>query len=230
MIVEALGGLCNRLRVILSRMPKPGEPPLVVYWAPDTEVAGGRWDECFEPLPCLEVVYERPAYVDIATSDNAPVVGWKPRLLSLTPVPAVAARIDELRDSMGGRYDAMFMRRTDGTIVAHIEGNFTPDEAFRQWAQLAPGPLFLATDNGETQRKVRGWVGERLVVEGELGGQEVQTDRTRHQALPGSVVNLYVYVHADRVLGSGGSSFSHTIDVLRACYLAKKQGVPLWID
>ena len=125
-----------------------------------------------------------------------------------------------------GRYDAMFMRRTDGIHVAAIEGNFTTDEVFRQFADSTSGPLFLATDNGETQAKVRGWVGDRLVVEGPLPGHEIHEggDHHRNQALAGSVVNLYMCMYADRFQGSGGSSFSFTIEAMRSMFAHNMMG------
>jgi hypothetical protein len=213
-ILRAMGGLCNRLRTIVSRLD---QPDLVVWWEPDVHIAHARWDECFEPLAGVTFVYDRPDHIDLETGDNALVPWWPRRLFEVRPLPSILQRIDELVAQMG-RFDAMMMRRTDGVFVAEHEGNFTPDRAFEGFARSTVGPLFLATDNGETQRKVRGWVGERLVVESELGGTEKHErgDHTRHQKLPGSVVNLYVCTQAEHYLGSGGSSFSNTILMMRS--------------
>lgn len=221
MILQAKAGLCNRLRTILSRL----EPGLVVYWEPDVEIAGARWDDVFEPLEGVTFVYDRPERVDLATGDGAPGVRWIDEMRRVRPLPAIRQRVADLCAGMG-RFDAMFVRRTDGVFVAEEERNFTPDDAFRAFAASTSRRLFLATDNGETQRKFRAWVGERLVVEGELGGTERHEagDHTRHQSLAGSVVNLYVCVEAEYFVGSGGSSFSDTITWLREMRAAGWEG------
>ena len=48
MRVQVYGGLCNRLRAVLSRLTPDG---LTVVWEPNDEIAHGRFLDVFEPLP-----------------------------------------------------------------------------------------------------------------------------------------------------------------------------------
>ena len=49
--VHVYGGLCNRLRAILSRLARDGS--LKVVWIPDGEIAHAKWADVFEPIEGL---------------------------------------------------------------------------------------------------------------------------------------------------------------------------------
>lgn len=218
MIVRVVGGLANRLRAMLSRWHTAEG----FVWEPTAEICFGRFIDAFEPI-------EKPIWSahdsDLTTCDpdwsaggNYDAPGWAPLYRKLVPRSRVQCRIDALRGQLG-EYIAMHVRRTDHVEYAKKEGAFTDDEAFLRFAESSRLPCFLATDNGCTQRKMRDWLGERLVTSGEIDSdEEVRPggDGRRFTTLEDAVVDLYVCVGAKAFLGSGASSFTKAIEYMRA--------------
>jgi len=214
MRVQVYGGLCNRLRAVLSRLTPDG---LTVVWEPNDEIAHGRFLDVFEPLPGVR--FDEVAHpTDFKTLE--PANGdWWPALARLKPVVDVRERIERAQGLLGGPYDAMHMRRTDHIDYARSTGGFTGDEDFRHFAASTDRPVYLATDNGRTQRRMLDWIGPRLHVPS-LIDSEVEHDAggcgRRFTTLADAVVDLYVCAGAVDFMGSGASSFTDTIHQLRA--------------
>jgi hypothetical protein len=209
-ILEAQGGLCNRLRTILSR----AEKGLVVYWEPNWEVACGRWDDVLEPLEGIQIVYSRPDHVDMATCEPAMWRGWQHRLLELRPVRAIEEQIIGWRARLGGEYAAMHIRRTDGSWIAREENTYQEDAEFHDFARSFRNKqhVFLATDNGETQRKFH-----ECISNVNLSGLETcgRGDHTRHSSLEDTVVDFFVCARAQWFKGTRSSSFSTMVEQMR---------------
>lgn len=207
MILEPMGGLCNRLRTILSRL----EQGLVVYWEPNWEVACGRWDEVFEPIEGVEIVYTSPPKVDLSTCEPSRSHGWEHRLLELRPVREIEDQVHGWRARLGGDYAAMHIRRTDVSWIAREEGSYQDDSYFRDFERSFRGKnsVFLATDNGETQRKF-----SQCMSNVSLSGIEECTrgDHTRHSSLSDTVIDFFVCARARWFRGTQASSFSMMVD------------------
>jgi hypothetical protein len=210
MILEPTGGLCNRLRAILSRL----EPGLVVYWSRNWEICNALWHDVFQPLPGVTFVYTRPDHVDLTTYEPAHWNGWHHRMLDVRPWPSIQEQITGWASKLG-TYNAMHIRRTDVTWLARDDGSLQSDESFRHFvnASKAEGtPVFLATDNGETQSKFYD-----CVVQGCYGGAEEcgRGDHSRHSSLAEAVIDFYTCVGAKSFMGTRASSFSVMVEQLR---------------
>jgi hypothetical protein len=197
-----------------------------VGWEPNTPVSGGTWEDVFEPLP--NVVFRRPAggpeVWDVAMFAPS---NWQEAHRLLIPRPAPQARIDAIKASMGGPYAAMHIRRTDHVPNTLARGDKVQgDEDYMAWVDgLPPGMrVYLATDNGETQRKFLDWAGAeqaavanfatcRVAIGTPLPGKATAPihDCRRNGTLADAVVDLFMCAGASQFMGTHASSFSETV-------------------
>lgn len=211
MKLSAVGGLCNRTAAIIGYRAKHG--PLTVVWKPDEYVAGGRWADVFAPLEGITFVDEGPHDVEAyAQPEDAPE-DWDMAYRELKPryAPILPER----------EYDAVHIRRTDfHDMIRKYHGVYVPtDHEIAAWAEQSNRPIWIATDNAETQRKWERILSPRGVVAAFIGtGAEIQEERDhrRHTSLRHAVWDLFACAGAVRFLGSTlHSTFTHTIERLR---------------
>jgi hypothetical protein len=189
-----------------------------VVWHCDQAVAFGHFLEAFEPIDGLSFVESGETVRDWAVHVAAPAT-WIREHRLLRPVPVVAKEIARHRDALGWPYSAIHVRRTD--YVPHEAGHhgrLEPESAFVVWALEQQGDVHVATDNGETQIALLGALKGRGRVLVPLGGGRVQAvgDTRRHGTIADAAADLFVCASASAFLGTRGSSFSETIDRLRA--------------
>lgn len=209
--LHVYGGVSNRLRTILSWRAAI-QDDLVVAWIPDGEINSERFVDVFKPLDRVTVV-------------DAPENGWPKRLDVHPNAPHdwerawLEIQLKESATMLDGLYCAMHVRRTDCTFMQKEERTWRPDSDFVAWAARRPERrVYLATDNGATQRDI----GRTLEAAGKLvtykpiaehdkqheGGQR---NTSLHDAWE-DVINC---VNASAFMGSGSSSFTTTIETLR---------------
>lgn len=242
-----MGGLCNRLRTILSYRAVYGS--LEVEWLP-IQVGAGTWDEVFEPLEGVTFVTpgpwtlrheggpvlvhggrilsnewavkselrgqaDEPTWVDCNPLATAPM-GWQMAYRDVRLTPALIRILPERP------YQAMHVRRTDHTPMVKSWGvRQTLHEEYARWA-LDFGArgnftrFLIATDNEESVRVLSKAIGlSRCFV---LGGISTNpTDgETRATPMWHAALDLFACVRASHFLGSPGSSFTDTIELLRS--------------
>ena len=207
MIVHAYGGLCNRLRVILSYRAVHGE--IGVVWLADEEIAGARFLDVFEPIAGVQWMADncRADVRTLGAHRGAPLgseVAYRElRMLAPAELPAKP-------------YAAIHVRRTDHVHLATTAGTFTDDLAFMEWIRRTTyGRVYIATDNRDTQEKMATACvahGKRPLSRDAIPVSECQ----RQTTLEHSAFDLFACAHADAFMGSGESSFSATIETLRS--------------
>jgi hypothetical protein len=216
-----IGGLCNRVRAILSYRAVHGA--IEVLWARSSSVSGGTWEDAFGPL-------EGVSFTDIGTghahdyagegliayaqvAPEAPV-GWAKGYADLIPPRAVQRRMGAVLARTGDVYYAVHARRGDHAAHAPKFGHFTTNEELLEWVLERDDrwPWYLATDDPSTRawfaRVKRPIVGSGLV--GAVGGYE-----QRAGTLEDAAVDLFVCTDAALFKGCWMSSFSETIELLR---------------
>jgi hypothetical protein len=142
---------------------------------------------------------------------------WHQHYRLLRPTAALRERIAGLQDALG-EYDAMHVRRTDHVRLAHMQGRYTTDAEFLQWAaeRSPPLPIFLATDNGETRGIMQRSLGHRVTWQGSMMPSSAeQHEARRYNSLSDAVVDLFVCVGARDYMLSAHSSFSELVTHLR---------------
>lgn len=206
------GGLCNRLRVLLSWLKKARSDgqQLVVYW-PVTAHCNGSFIRFFESIPGVHVLQKEPEPsrpIDYSGLDACGPL----EIGAIRPSPALQERIDAIKASLGPEYDAMHIRRTD--LPAERDGNYIPDADFEQFViDAADAPVYLATDNADTQRRLLSTFGpEKIRTAATI------TDRgaLRQTSLDIAIIDIFVCAGAAYFKGTDGSSFTDFIEALRA--------------
>lgn len=207
--INVVGGLCNRLRALLSARARYGE--IDVIWEENDVIAFGHFLDVFEPLDGVRFVDGGWDVEAWAPCPDAPP-GWEEWFGRLRPTAAVAERI-----GWGRPYAAVHIRRTDHLPnMSQLGHAVEPLDTFISWASRFP-LLYVATDNGETQKLVHSAREGRTFVATWLDGVEDQslTDHRRNGTLADAVVDLYMCVAATDFMGSRNSSFSDTITTIR---------------
>ncbi len=215
-IVQVVGGLCNRLRAVLSR-PRP----LTVIWEKDAYVDFGEWSDVFLPLQGVTFVEhgiadEREVFAPPANAAS----GWERGYSKLIPGYATAYWIQSLKQYIRAPYAAIHVRRTDHTPLSKEYKSHTADEVFDAFLAKLPKemPVYLATDNAETQALYADKLGIRTVFAGPIrasSAEQAGDDHRRHTSLEHAVTDLFMCADAAVFQGSGYSSFTWTIDTLR---------------
>lgn len=215
-----IGGLCNRLRTIVSHLEwcqQNGGEVLHVYWVPHVACAV-RFSELFvtDGLSAAGIVlYEgmlpRPGVADViqTCSVRAGVEEsvWARRAASLLrPLPAIQTRIDAHLRRLGPEFTALHIRRTD-----HNE-NYDQDVQYAAFA-VAHGsnPVYAAADNPRSLATLKRELGNRLHYNGRFGMSGI-----RYTAVTDAVVDLWVCAHSTQFRGTFYSSFSDWIEMMRS--------------
>ena len=214
MIVHAIGGLANRLRVVFSHRAKHGE--IAVQWAPDGEIAGARFDDVFMAIPAVTFLYDDRVPVG-GTTDPAPnaPAQWERDYSLLRLRDDHAQRYCALRP--GEPYSAIHVRRTDHSAIAAQDP--TRDEEFVEFIHHAYRLVYIATDNGTTQRQYINTVletGRTPVYVAPIHEHERQDmSGQRNTTLADSAIDLFACAGAYTFKGTRHSSFSNLIQTLR---------------
>jgi hypothetical protein len=196
-----------------------------VVWQKDDVISHAHFLDVFEPLPGVTFVgAERGWDVEAwAPAPDAPAT-WRASYAELRPkLGPVLTRIQAFLEGMPRPFAACHVRRTDHVPNMATIG-ITPESVpqFLSWAaSLGQAmPLYVATDNGETQRQfqhtrdLQGW---RTYFGTYLDGAATQgiTDHRRNGTLADAVVDLWVATHATHFKGTQGSSFTDAIETMR---------------
>ena len=219
-----MGGLCNRLRAILSYRALHGS--VQVVWDANEYVSHAHFLDVFEPLHGVSFVEGAWDVEDYAPAVGAPE-GWELGYAELRPVVEIRSRLIYHLPFYGWRcrpdamilYDAVHVRRTDHVPNVESRGDKVEHMSeFVRWALAGQRDVYVATDNLTTQRGLllllegRGQIGTELPDSADVQGL---TDHHRNGTLADAVVDLYVCAGATRFKGTRGSSFTDTIEILR---------------
>jgi len=212
MEVRPIGGLCNRLRVIGSRLAaaRAVGKTLTVWWVPHI-ACPCRFDDLFEG-PADLIVRDGemgPAIVETTCMDlrDSPVSSWASVVLELKPLPPIQARIDAMLEKLGTDFTAVHIRRTDHNT------RYEEDVAYATFARGQPGRVFAATDNPRSMATLKMALRDRLLYEGNFGVVGI-----RLTPVATAVVDLWVAARAIAFKGTYYSSFSDWIEMMRSVY------------
>lgn len=216
MILRPIGGLCNRLRALLS-WPRP----VTIAWSVDADVAWSHFLDVFEPIPGISFAPASGWDVESwSPYPAAPLSWWRSAYRELVPTGPILRHTRALIGTAA--YDAIHVRRLDHlSNPGNIRDGVSFDEdRFEYFVRTSHRPIYIAADNFVTQQKYlrlandRGFVGARVAVESRE--KAAHDDHRRYTDLHDAVLDLWVCSSAVTFVGSPGSSFSDTINVLRS--------------
>ena len=209
--VQAIGGLANRLRVVLSYLAAHENQGIEVVWVPDGEIANARFLDVFKPLAGVRFFDEGRG--DELKALNPLGVAWVHRYKLLEPVDKIRDRISII-NLRRGPYAAMHVRRTD--LPKEWFATNEKDEDFVEWAKSQPHPVYVATDNGTTQRNLDAWLGGHCFFNRPIRIHTAEDQHyQRNTSLADAVVDLYMCAGSVAFKGCVGSSFSTAVTHLR---------------
>lgn len=214
--LHAVGGFANRLQAILSWRAAHGA--IEVAWDVNEYVSHAAPLEVLEPIAGVSFVLNASTW-SVEDHGHCPTApkDWRKAYAEVRPVEAIAKRVGKLVADLAP-FAAMHVRRTDMVpLVARAGLSLTSDDDYGAWIDRWRPlmPVYLATDNGETQKK---WIAHGNVhVGARLEGTEIQgeADHHRNGTLADAVVDLLTCARARYFLGAGFGSFSATIEILR---------------
>jgi hypothetical protein len=214
--VRAIGGLANRLRVALSY--RGTYPRVEVVWVADGEIAGAHFRDVFRDTIDGLTFVDEPRGDEVVTTDPLPHArsGWWELYRDLRLHDPWSRLYDELRAALPKPFAAMHIRRTD---MPGAGGEGESDADFVRWANEQPGHVYLATDNGTTQKTMlaRCERPERIVLAGKiLEHADQDASNRRNTSLGWAAVDLFTCARSSAFKGCNASSFSHLVMRLRA--------------
>ena len=211
-IIVPIGGLGNRLRVILSYLET--RKRIKVIWRKTAEIAGAHFLDVFEPINGIEFV-SHPDRGEIQLVTCIPAnLDWfngvgVQQLALIKALPHIQQRINALPTPQV----AIHVRRTDHSPAAQLRGQFTSDQMFFDFidgVRKDTQSLYVATDNSQTAHVFA----QRYP--GAIIASVFGSSRLRQTSLEDSVVDWFMCVRAQHFMGSGYSSFTDLIQMTRA--------------
>lgn len=215
-VVRPEGGLCNRLRVIFSyhAEAKRRNTTLLVVWT-QTEECNGWFLEYFEPVPNITFVSNTDRTIEYSGYGAHPNYDETTQCIyrELRLVPTLMDKIRRKR-AMLGNYCAVHIRRTDHVKLAKEMKKYTSDDEFLRFLHNTTGNIYIATDNKDTYTTYKRTFPNRILFP---YSETIQEHALRVTTLEDSILDLYMCVYANQFQGSGYSSFSDLIYILRRC-------------
>lgn len=225
MTLVPIGGLCNRLRAILSiattdPSPSLAEAESLILWPVNADCAAS-WNDLFLPLPFEDLTlrpcpfWHRPniwrlrlnrlLHLPYVYSGN-PLRAYDTALIRhITPQPALIQRIDTLSRSFTPHTIGLHIRRTDNSRAISVS---TDDAFIRRIDTLIDADpqatFFLATDDDALRRHLVTRYAPRIHC------QDIPAERHTLTGMQAAVVDLWTLARTTRIIGSHWSSFSST--------------------
>jgi hypothetical protein len=213
MIIKPIGGLCNRLRVIISYYEKciVNKEKLYIVWCRDHN-CNGKYTDFFQVLPNCEFLPEDyDKNIDYhGCSAFFRVTDYRRLKLLPSMIETVVAK----RNLLENNYMAIHVRRTDHIEAAKRRGRYTTDEDFVQFIENHKNDvkyLYVATDNIETYTMFQKKYPDLII----FPYHEKVKESKRYTSLHDAVLDLYVCVFSKYFHFSGQSSFSDVIVQIR---------------
>ena len=213
-----IGGLCNRLRVILSAAETNRN--FRVCWAKNKD-CGAWWEELFEPLalPNVEMVHcprtlmpskwnlrlnriwKRAIFTEYEIQPYDGVKAMK----GIRPTKEIMDRVEQISAAFDEHTIGLHVRRTDH----HISSAVSTDEAVMETltTEIAQNPkvkFYLTSDDENFKRALKDKWPDHILT------QECHGTRATLEGMKEAVIDLWTLARTTRILGSYWSSYSDT--------------------
>ena len=213
MIIEPTGGLGNYMRTIFSYYAKCKKlnEKLIVIWKV-TDETNGYFLDYFEEVDGIEFLRTNDKKLKVNYRGCFMAPGFQPDYSVLKLKPNMKEKLDKIRRELGPKYISVHIRRTDHIQLAKRHNAFTPDEEFIKFIKLNPDyPLYLATDNLETQLQFKELFPEQIKS---MAIIEDKRER-RKTSLEQAILDVYLCAYSIKFRRSAYSSFTNLIEKIR---------------
>jgi hypothetical protein len=179
----------------------------------------GFFLDYFEPVEGIEFISDVSTFKEYSIDYTGCMINkdFPPIYDELKLKPELQAIIDEKRRILGP-YIAVHVRRTDHIELAKQYNMYTEDESFFSFLDenLSDKNIYIATDNKETYELFKSRYHEKIKFEYHVTNESSY----RKTSLADAIIDLFMCIHASSFMGSGRSSFSSLITLLRKDTLA----------
>lgn len=211
-VIEPTCGLCNRLRVIFSyyKFVKKNNKKLTVIWIKSQECPGYFLDY-FEPIDNIIFEYNNDKNLKIDYKGYFIINEYIPDYKELKLLPFIYEKIQNKINILDNNYIAVHIRRTDHIELAKKNYCYTSDEQFFNFINKNNNQnLYIATDNQETYNIFYNKYKNMVKFE-----YYSTINDLRQTTLEDSIIDMYMCIYSYKFMGSGYSSFSTTIKLIR---------------
>jgi hypothetical protein len=211
-VIEPTGGLCNKLRVIFSyyKFLKSNDNNLTVIWIKSPECPGYFLDY-FEPIDDIIFEYNNDKNLKIDYRGYSIIEEYMPDYKELKLLPFIFKKIQNKINILDNNYISVHIRRTDHVKLAKQNNCYTSDEQFFDFIEKHNNQnLYIATDNQETYNTFYNKYKNMIKFE-----YYKTQNYLRHTSLEDSIIDMYICIYSSKFMGSGYSSFSTTIKLMR---------------
>jgi hypothetical protein len=211
-VIEPTCGLCNKLRVIFSyyKFVKDNNKKLTVIWIKSPECPGYFLDY-FEPIDDIIFEYNNDKNLKIDYIGYSIIEEYMPDYKELKLLPFIFKKIQNKINILGNNYISVHIRRTDHIKLAKQNSCYTSDELFFIFIEKHNNQnLYIATDNQETYNTFYNKYKNMVKFE-----YYSTINNLRQTTLEDSIIDMYMCIYSSKFMGSGYSSFSTTIKLMR---------------
>ena len=226
-------GLANRIRTLMGYLwlAERNKQELNAYWEIGN-ACNGHFLDIFQPIIGVNFVdFDSETKMDFEgqTTFNRIFDGYlknnnftanideeqKRMYRKLQPLPRIQEKVNifceknKISTCIG-----MHIRRTDHEDLAKNAQAYSPDDDFIEFIQNNPSRnrVFIATDNKKTQDRFVSLYGDRVIFHTDL----TYSTELRKTSLEEALIDILVCIKCRRFKGSGYSSYSDLIHILRS--------------
>ncbi len=207
-------GLCNYLRVVFSyyKYTRENNLKLNVIWI-KTDSCPGYFLDYFEDIPDANFKKNIDKDVKIDYKGCYIMKNYQPNYDKLKLKSHIKKIIFDKLDTLNRNYISVHIRRTDHISGAKNNNSYTEDEDFINFLNKYDNNknIYIATDNEITYNKFKKIYQNRI----KLDYHKTNNNSLRKTSLQDAIIDIYMCVYSEEFYGSGWSSFSTLIKMLR---------------
>lgn len=211
LVVKALGGLCNKLRVTFSYYKKAisENKKLIIIWIEGWDCPGFFLDY-FEPIENITFLKNlQDLKIDISTCEQHKDFKGTDIYSKLKLLPDLENKVKNNIKLLDNNYVAVHIRRTDNKESIKK----SPNQIFINFIEKNPtSNVYIATDNRETQNIFVNKYKDKIKIINLINSK---TNPIRATNLEMAIIDLYTCIHASNFQGSYWSAFSDFITLQR---------------
>jgi hypothetical protein len=203
-----IGGLCNRLKVILSFLEN--NKNLNIYWEKSNDICNQHFLEIFEPNKQLNFLDEKPNEYDFYGFNGKVKNPYLYKIFQ--PKPEIKLKINYYLNKLGKYFNSCHIRRTDHIEIQNSTKTLINDTVYINFIARSKTKVYLATDNIDTQRKFKDIFGDKIVINEEI----IDTENLRKSTLENAYIDLVICSLGQIFQGSSKwSTFTTTIETFK---------------
>lgn len=219
--IKPLGGLCNRLRFIFSFIKKLidedelEKTELYIIWNTNN-ACNGYLENYIKPIKNVYFINKSKHKINIRSSG---IVDGYHRINFMKNFPLylkddIYQKIRKYLKKIGDKYVSLHIRKTDleEILLRNENKKYTNDDEYIKFINENKGKkIFLATDNRNTQNKLKKLYKNRLFVYEDIN----KSNNLRQTNLEHSIIDLFLCILSYSFQGTRSSSFSWMINLIR---------------